>query len=45
MLKGDTDTAAEIAADINTKSGGTPWDPILGDPDFEIVKSIAMLTK
>lgn len=43
MLDGDLDKAQTLAGEINTKSGGTPWDPKYADPEFEIVKVIGNL--
>jgi tetratricopeptide (TPR) repeat protein len=41
MMDGDSGKANIIAGQINTESGGTPWDPAYADPEFEIIKSIA----
>ena len=41
MIDGDKDQADNIANQINTKSGGTPWDPQYADTEFEIVKALS----
>jgi len=34
--------AGKIAQQINTESGGTPWDPQYADTEFEIIKALSM---
>jgi tetratricopeptide (TPR) repeat protein len=40
MIEKDFDNAQKIESQINTMTGGTPWDPKFADPEFEIVKAI-----
>jgi len=40
-MDGDKEKASDIERSINTREGGTPWDPRYADPDFEIVKAIS----
>ncbi len=41
MIEKDFDNAQRIESEINTMTGGTPWDPKYADPEFEIVKLIS----
>ncbi|MCG8306804.1 MAG: DUF5107 domain-containing protein [Cytophagales bacterium] len=43
MIREKYDDAHRIAGQIDTKSGGTPWDPKYGDSEFELVKAISNL--
>lgn len=43
MLEKNYDEAQAIAGKINTESGGTPWDPVYADPDFQLVQSLGIL--
>jgi len=43
MLSGQNAEADVISSKIRTASGGAPWEPIVGDPEFEVVKSIGNL--
>lgn len=45
MLKNNYDQALKIEGQINTETGGTPWDPKYADTDFEIIKTIARAFK
>ncbi|MGV8093768.1 MAG: DUF5107 domain-containing protein [Mangrovibacterium sp.] len=38
------DDAAQTEKLINTRPGGTPWDPQYADPEFELVKEFIKLT-
>ncbi len=38
------DDAAQAEKLINTRPGGTPWDPQYADPEFELVKELIQLT-
>ena len=42
MIDGDKTQAEKIAKQINTESGGTPWDPQYADTEFEIIKALSM---
>ena len=43
MIEKDFDNAQKIESQINTQTGGTPWDPKFADPEFEIVKAIGKM--
>ncbi|RLC26177.1 MAG: DUF5107 domain-containing protein [Deltaproteobacteria bacterium] len=43
MIEKDFDNAQKIESQINTMTGGTPWDPKYADPEFEIVKAIGKM--
>lgn len=43
MINNDSENTLKIEDQINTKAGGTPWDPKYADPEFEIVKAISKL--
>ena len=45
MVNQDYNSAQGIEDRIRTEGGGTPWDPIYADPDFELVKAISKITK
>ena len=40
MLNNNRPAARLIENDINTKAGGTPWDPRYADTEFELIKEI-----
>lgn len=42
-LQNNQQEALEIENQINTITGGTPWDPKYADPEFEIIKTIAKI--
>lgn len=44
MVDREADEAARAAKRINTREGGTPWDPRYADPEFELVKELIILT-
>ena len=45
MINMDMDNAHKIESQINTETGGTPWDPKYADPEFEIVKAIGRIVQ
>jgi tetratricopeptide (TPR) repeat protein len=42
MINGDSKKADIISKQINTESGGTPWDPQFADTEFEIIKALSI---
>jgi tetratricopeptide (TPR) repeat protein len=42
MIDDDRAQADVIAQQINTESGGTPWDPQYADTEFEIIKALSV---
>ena len=40
MLNNNRHAAQSIEEEINTKTGGTPWDPQHADTEFELIKEI-----
>jgi hypothetical protein len=38
---GNIDLARNVAQQINTETGGTPWDPKYADTEFEIIKALS----
>jgi hypothetical protein len=44
MADHKTDEAVQMENQINTRPGGTPWDPQYADPEFELVKKLIVLT-
>jgi len=43
MINLEMEAAQKIESQIDTETGGTPWDPKYADPEFEIVKAIGKI--
>ncbi len=40
VMNNNANEATKIEKEIDTKTGGTPWDPRYGDSEFELVKGV-----